>query len=165
MDSSTKALLLSAGFGAVTGIRSMAGLAFLSRSLARIPSSAARRNALGRLVTSRTATASFAVLSAGEMVADKLPMLPDRTEPGPLAGRAVFGGAAGYLVSRHCGRSVAMGVVAGALSAVGAASLFTDLRHRASESVVVPAWLAAVLEDVLVLSAGAQLLKGLDARS
>lgn len=141
----------------------MAGLAFLSRHLSRQPSSHSKLGAAGKLVASRKAAAALAMLSAGEMVADKLPTIPSRTEPAPLAGRAVFGGWAGYLVARQRGSSGAAAACVGAVSAVGSASLFTRLRRRASESRDFPAWMIAVLEDALVVSVGAALVNALDA--
>ena len=39
----------------------------------------------------------FSLFAAGELVADKLPFIPSRTEPGPLGVRIVFGALCGAL--------------------------------------------------------------------
>ena len=44
---------------------------------------------------SATAVAIFSVLAIGELVADKLPMVPKRTAPAPLLARFLTGGLCG----------------------------------------------------------------------
>jgi uncharacterized membrane protein len=41
----------------------------------------------------------FTVLAVGEFIADKLPKTPNRTSPGPLIARLVFGGLVGAIVA------------------------------------------------------------------
>lgn len=161
-------MILSAGLGAVSGIRSMAGLAFLSHHLSRkaagdglvaskIQRSIERRigGRIGPFFTSRRFTAVVSLMAAGEMVADKLPFMPSRTEPEPLFGRAVFGGLSGWLVARYTGGDAVRGTAAGAAAAVAAAAVFTTIRRRVAENESAPDWVVAAAEDVLVLTGGA----------
>jgi len=41
----------------------------------------------------------FTLLAVGECVGDKLPNIPNRTSPGPLAARLIFGGLIGAIVA------------------------------------------------------------------
>ena len=118
-----KPLQRAALAGAATGLRSTVALAV--RAPARF-----------------RAVAIFAV--AGEIVVDKLPQTPSRLAPGPLAGRAVLGSAAGALAAGR--RGAAIGLAAALVSArVG-----HDLRGRLSERP--PSLAVAAAEDAVALS-------------
>jgi uncharacterized membrane protein len=81
-------LLAAAGLGAVAGLRSMLPLALLSARLTRAPHPAAGPVALlGRPGVGR----ALILAAAAELVADKLPFVPARTTPLPLAGRLAAG--------------------------------------------------------------------------
>jgi len=60
----------------------------------------------------------FTLLALGEYVGDTLPMTPNRTAPGPLAARIVFGGFTGALVAHATLPPVAGGVVFGVIGAL-----------------------------------------------
>ena len=57
---------------------------------------------------STTAVAILSVLAIGELIADKLPMIPKRTAPVPLVARVVTGGLCGACLcaaaGTHCSR-------------------------------------------------------------
>lgn len=125
----TAVLSRSVAIGAMTGIRSMSGLALL----------AWRRG--GPL------TAIAAVMALGEMIADKLPDMGDRTDTLPLAGRVVIGGFAGsYIAGR--GRGSVAGAVLGATSALITAHLATQARRQLD----VPNAAGGLLEDAATLA-------------
>ena len=92
----TKLLALSA----VTGARSMAGLAALA---------SARGGAT---------KPALLLVAATEMFADKSPSIGNRIDPLPLGGRALIGAAVGVLVAREAGEPVVLGAVLGATTAV-----------------------------------------------
>jgi uncharacterized membrane protein len=119
--------------GAITGMRSMSGPAAL---------------ALERSSPLRSTVPLFA---AAEMIADKTSVVGNRTDPLPLAGRAVMGAIAGGLVSRDYGQSIAAGSLIGAGTAVIAAYVAYHLRKR----LPLPNVLAGVAEDALVVGLGA----------
>ena len=85
--------------GFISGLRAMLGPAFVSEI--------APPNV--RLV--------FRLLSAGELVADKLPRTPSRIDPGPLVGRIVSGTAVGYVVCRRARQSIWVGILLGGAAA------------------------------------------------
>jgi uncharacterized membrane protein len=116
--------------GALSGMRSMAGLATL----------ASRRPGVGRpLIT---------LAAAGEMIADKTPMVGDRIDALPLAGRAIMGATVGALIAREQDQNVVLGGLLGAAAAVGAAHLAYHGRKRLPMSSVA----GGLLEDTLVVS-------------
>src|SRR5438046_3163978 len=57
-------------------------------------------------------------LMLGELVADKLPKTPSRTEPGPFIGRIMTGGLSGAGLAAGAGRSLVAGIIVGALGGV-----------------------------------------------
>ncbi|MGI8457902.1 MAG: hypothetical protein ACR2LI_07300 [Propionibacteriaceae bacterium] len=93
---SSNALLRAGLIGAATGARSATGLAAFTLCA---PADARGRpeHALG--TTTAKVTTSLAAL--GELVADKLPVTPSRTTPGPLIGRLVIAAGLGVLVLRR----------------------------------------------------------------
>src|SRR5947209_19891065 len=92
-------LAYAAGIGAVSGLRSMSGPAIVaeaaSRNIVRL-----KKTPLAWLASDRAARIS-AVLAVGEMVADKLPIIPDRIKPPSLAWRAAAGAFSAYAI---CGK-------------------------------------------------------------
>ena len=72
----------TAGLAALTGARSMMGLALLSRQLRQHSSRRLGRSRLAFMQSSRTANV-LTLLAAGELLGDKLPSAPDRINPRP----------------------------------------------------------------------------------
>lgn len=123
--------------GALTGMRSMAGPATVAfRYGGRV-----RNTAL--------------VLAAGEMIVDKLPIVGDRIEAAPLVGRAMMGALAGGLIAREARGRIAMGAVLGAAAAVAAA----HLAYRARRGLHMSPVAGGLLEDAVVVAAGAVLAR------
>jgi uncharacterized membrane protein len=116
--------------GALTGVRSMAGLATL---------------AFGHRAVARPV---MALATAGEMIADKTSLVGDRTDPLPLAGRAMIGAVVGALVASEQDQDVLLGGVLGAATAFAAAHLAYYVRTRLPVSGVA----GGLLEDGVVLA-------------
>lgn len=114
--------------GAMTGVRSMAGITTLTAS--------------------RRGTVSAACLTAlsAEMVADKTSLVGDRTDALPLVGRALLGGAVGTLVAGPASRDALPGFVLGAATAVAATHLAYVVRTRLAPSGVA----GGMLEDAMI---------------
>jgi uncharacterized membrane protein len=123
--------------GALTGMRSMAGPATL----------AFRQGGPLRSIAG--------VLAAGEMVLDKAPFIGDRIERAPLLGRAAMGALAGGLIAKKAGPHVYAGAALGAAAAVAMA----HIAFRARRGLPVPGIVGGLLEDALVVGAGAMLTR------
>jgi len=125
--------------GAITGMRTTAGAATLAYEH-------------GGLV-SRV----FGLLAAGEMIADKMPFIGDRIDPGPLAGRALMGAAVGAAVAYEERDDLLVGGLVGAATAVAVAHLAFHARKRLAQSSPI----GGAIEDAIVLglAAGAARLR------
>jgi uncharacterized membrane protein len=144
-------LIAAVGLGAVTGLRSMTALALIAREL----SGRTLRRPAGRLqrwLARDRVAAAIGLLAVGEIIADKLPGLPDRIRPGPLGGRA---GIAGLLGAMAVDRGRLAGACTGAAAAVGAAHGGWWVRRELSRSTALPDPIIALLEDaVAIVTAG-----------
>ena len=144
-------LATSALLGAVTGLRSLGGLSTVTSARGRA-GAAAGESRLERVLSDPAVTGAIKWAAAGEMVADKLPNIPSRTEPIALAGRAVFGALVGALVARRRDRSMLLPALVGATAAGAAAVAATRLRlgliRRGVPNVAI-----GLAEDALVVAA------------
>jgi uncharacterized membrane protein len=147
-----KPWLAAITLGAVTGLRSISGVALISRQSPRIPHRRAgdvartlSRPAIGRMVRSA---------AAGELIADKLPSIPARVRPGPLLARIALGGVCGWWVGEASrGGRVHLGIVAASAAAVSAHAAYRA-RRWLTHSRGLPDGVIAVTEDVIALVLG-----------
>jgi uncharacterized membrane protein len=116
--------------GALTGMRSMAGLATLA-----LPHPGVARPVM-------------ALAAAGEMIADKTPFVGDRVDALPLAGRAFMGALVGLLIAREDDQNVWLGVMAGSASALAA----THLAYQARKRLPASSLAGGLIEDSLVIA-------------
>jgi uncharacterized membrane protein len=142
--------------GAMAGMRTMSAPAFVSDHLSRNESEALADSPLKFLGRPRVAS-MFRIAAAGEMVADKLPIIPDRISPGSLAGRAASGALCGAALFKAEGQRAGVGAVIGSVSAVASAFAFYYLRRSLGRTTIVPDALLGVAEDALVLAIGRRL--------
>ena len=146
-----------AGWGLITGMRSMAAPALLSEHLRQHPSPHLAGSWFGLLSSPATATL-FKLLAAGEMAVDKLPILPDRTAKGPLGGRVVVGALVGAALAAAKGERPVIGAVIGGAAAIVGAHAGYYFRTWLEKRLQAPDPLMAVIEDVAVLG-GLSLLR------
>lgn len=151
-------LLLAAGLGAVSGLRSMTGVAMLSRELSHRRRRG--RSGLLRMLTTPPTASLLAVAAAGELMADKLPMIPARISPLPLAGRAAMGAAAGAAVAQSRRDSAVAGALIGGVAAVAGAFAGYHARRMAGQRLSLPDGVVAAAEDGVALTAAATLSRG-----
>ena len=146
--SASKAIAL----GTISGLRSMSGPAFLSRA-----ASQDRLNLEGTplaFLASPRISKALVVMELGELVGDKLPIIPSRTSLPILLGRAASGGLVGAALFTSDGRRVTTGAAVGAAAAVTAALAGEQLRALAGEKTGLPDPLLALAEDAVVLLVG-----------
>jgi uncharacterized membrane protein len=91
--------------------------------------------------------AAFALL---ELLGDKIPGIPNRTDLGPMIGRTAAGAFIGASVAHATGRDRVAGALVGSLFAIVGAQL--SFRLRRSLTRVLPPFLAAAAEDAVVLA-------------
>ena len=141
--------------GVVSGMRSMTGPALVTHYLSRD-----RRPRLGRLnfMRSKLTATAFKVAAAGELIGDKLPNTPARTQAGPLVGRALSGALCGAALARGGRESAVTGAVFGAVGGVVGTYAFYALRHTLTEAGL-PDLVVALGEDALAVGGGRALLE------
>jgi hypothetical protein len=116
--------------GALTGMRSSAGLATLA---------VAHGGLRGPVM---------ALAAAGEMTVDKTSLVGDRIDALPLAGRAMMGAGVGALIAREQDQKALLGAVLGAAAAV----VVAHLAYHARKRLPVSSAAGGLLEDTLVLA-------------
>jgi uncharacterized membrane protein len=148
----TLVLLRAFGIGLVTGLRSMAGVALVcwAAHLDWLDLEGSRLE----FMESTLATYGFSALALGELIADKLPFIPDRISPGPLFGRIVLGALSGAAIFVATGYSSVPGAILGGLG--GVAGAFAGYRARAAlaKASRLPDWVIALLEDLVAVGGG-----------
>lgn len=135
--------------GIVTGMRTMLGMAVLCwfAYLGHLPVEDTWAFWVGKLVTAVV----FTVLAAGELVGDKLPKTPNRTDAGPLGARVLFAGLIGAIVATALEGSILEGVilcVGGAL--IGAFGGYL-IRRELVQWMGGKDWPVAATEDVVAV--------------
>ena len=145
----THSLGSAAGLGVVSGLRSMQGLAWTSRSLA------GRRPVRGvghleRFLSHDLVAGALSVAAAGELAVDKHPSTPDRTHPAALLARAAAGAAVGSIAAGRDHRL--LGALTGAGCAVAGAYAGRFLRREAGRVTSLPDIAFAVAEDAVAVS-------------
>ena len=151
--------LRTIAFAAISGVRSMAAPALLTRAASHGDVPGLRATPFGLLGDDRAATI-LQTLMVGEMIGDKTPFIPSRTAAGPLLGRALSGalvGSALYVSRRRPGFN---GALLGAASALAGVYAADRLRSATTQGLGLPDPLFGLLEDALVLVGGNRLLRG-----
>ena len=141
--------MLAIGIGIVAGLRSLTA-----------PAVVAWAAHLGWLnlqgspfafMGSTTAVVIFSMLATGELVADKLPKIPKRTEVAPLLARIVTGGLCGACLFAAAGRLPVAGALLGGTGGVIAAFLGYELRRRLVNNLHLKDFVVAVCEDLFAI--------------
>jgi uncharacterized membrane protein len=135
--------------GMMTGLRSMTPIAVVCwfAYLGHLPVEGTWAGWAGRLVTVVIVT----LLALGELVTDKLPKTPSRTNPGPLAARLVFGGLVGAIVATGAMGPPFAGVFLGAIGALLGAFGGYLVRKYLVQWTGCADWNIAVIEDALAV--------------
>ena len=146
------------GLGAISGLRSMSGAAFVSRAASRggVALDGTRLAFLGSPRLSK----ALLVMALGESVGDKLPATPSRTALPPLLGRAASGGLVGAALFVSEGRRATTGAAIGSSAAVAAAFAGEGLRGLVVGKIGLPDPAVALAEDAIVLLVGSRSLRG-----
>ena len=105
-------------------------------------------------IASPTTANVLKFMALGELIVDKLPGVPNRTDPGPLGTRAVSGGVCAAAICLAEGKNPAIGAAVGAAAAVASAFFFYTLRRDFGKATGIPDAISALAEDALALGIG-----------
>jgi uncharacterized membrane protein len=133
--------------GVATGGRASAGVTALALSA---PATTGSNGGNG---LRRIRQAGTTLMAASELVIDKLPNTPSRTEPGGLVPRTVLGLSGGAVIARRSGERVGASALAGVAGALAASFAGVWWRRVGADKLGVPPLLAALAEDAVVAAA------------
>lgn len=145
------------GLGALAGLRGVSAPAFLSYYLSHEASKKLGGTIFSPLADERV-SALLGLAAVGEIIADKLPFVADRTDTGPLVGRAASGALVGAVIFINEGKQPLAGAAIGVTTALASTLLSFQLRTRATSKLHIPNVLAGLLEDGIVVAAGSRLI-------
>ncbi len=140
--------------GAVAGLRAMMAPALLGYFVMR----RANKNFADFTASSNIALI-LGLLAAGELVGDKLPNTPNRTEPAGLVARIASGAVVGRFICRKQKKSVFAGITLGAAAAVAAAYAGENIRREISARTGISSALLGAAEDAAAIGFGVAILK------
>jgi uncharacterized membrane protein len=120
--------VLALGIGIVAGLRSLTAPAVVAWG-AHLSWLNLQGSPLA-FIGSTAAVAILSVLAIGELIADKLPMIPKRTAPAPLMARVVTGGLCGACLCAAVGKSLLAGTLLGGIGGIVGAFLGYGIRRR-----------------------------------
>jgi uncharacterized membrane protein len=145
-------LLLFAGIGFVTGLRSMTAPAVVcwGAHLGWLHLDDSSLAFLGNPWT----LVIFTLFAVCELIADKLPFIPRRTTPGPLAVRVILGALSASALCVTAERPLAYGMLLGVLGALAGAYAGYNYRRLIPAGRQVAQILAALAEDVVAVAGG-----------
>jgi uncharacterized membrane protein len=98
---------------------------------------------------STTAVAILSLLAIGELVADKLPMIPRRTAPVPLIARVATGALCGACLCAAVGKSLLAGALLGGIGGIVGAFLGYGIRRRLD--LQIKDLVVAICEDAIAI--------------
>jgi uncharacterized membrane protein len=135
--------------GLLTGLRTLAPIAVLCwmTMLGRIP---VAQGWMG-FVSSKISVGVFSVAALGELIGDKLPTAPSRTQGLGLIARIVFGGLSAAIFAAAAGYSAVFGAVIGAAGAVVGTFGGWFVRTRTVSSFQCPDFPIALIEDAVAV--------------
>ncbi len=142
------------GLGFVSGLRSMMGLAFFSDRAEEHAVQSSDNPALALLKRPETA-AALKFMAAGEVLMDKMPFMPARTDLLPLMGRLTMGAFVGAAISK---KDWAQGAAVGAVGALTATYAAYIIRKTLNEEAHIPNLVLGVVEDVIVVNAANRIM-------
>ena len=145
------------GLAAITGARATSGPMFLSDYLSHRALAPGMAGSPLRFLARPGVATALKLLTAGELVGDKLPNTANRIVPQQLSARAASGALVGATWYKSQGGSAIKGALVGSLGAVAATFLTYYLRKNISEKTGIDTSTVGAGEDALVLAGGVAL--------
>jgi uncharacterized membrane protein len=104
-------------------------------------------------MASTAAVVIFILLAIVELVADKLPSAPSRTQPPGLIARVVLGASCGAALALSGAQPAALGALLGTAGGVAGAFGGYQVRTRLVKALKIPDFVIAILEDAAAICA------------
>jgi uncharacterized membrane protein len=143
--------------GIVAAMRTWSSITFVSFRLSRDNENAVSGTIFSPLA-SPLATTTAGAIAASELIADKLPILPNRIRPDIWVGRTIIGAVVGAAWARASRNHTVAGAIAGGAAAAVATYALYHLRRAATTQLHIPDPLVGLTEDIALLGIGAALL-------
>jgi len=144
--------------GTLAGMRTMSAPVITTHVLSRHPSKKLEKSPL-RFMQSSTVATVLKVLSVTELIADKLPSTPNRTEPAGVAARCLSGALTGATIYKAIGGKALTGAVIGGAAAIAATYGSYHMRKSIGKANHIADPVIGAIEDALVIGAGISLNK------
>jgi uncharacterized membrane protein len=141
--------VLAIGIGIVAGLRSLTAPAVVAWG-AHLSWLNLHGSPLA-FIGSTAAVAILSVLAIGELIADKLPMIPKRTAPAPLMARIITGGLCGACLCAAAGKSLLAGMLLGGIGGIVGAFVGYSIRRRLVNTFHINDLVVAVCEDAVAV--------------
>lgn len=145
----------ASALGAVAGLRAFTAPALLGYFASKRENNKFENNSSA----SRKVSVVLGLLAAGEIVGDKLPFTPNRTDAPGLIARIISGAAVGGLVCLRGKTFVPAGIAIGAVSSVAAAYAGQHIRQAIAEKSSIPSAVLGAVEDAIAIGIGLSALK------
>lgn len=152
--------LKAAGLGAIAGMRTFSAPVVVSHVYSRHPSKNVDNSPLHFLQTIPTSKV-FKVLAAAELIGDKLPFTPNRTNTGGLIGRFAAGALCGAAVYQAGHKMPVIGGLIGGTAAIATAFGCMFLRVGLGKKTRLPDAVIGAFEDAIAITAGTAIAKQL----
>lgn len=101
----------------------------------------------------------LSIFALGELITDKLPRIPARTQPAPLAGRIMAGVISAVAICRAGGQPWFLGALCGAVGSIAGAFGGYHLRRFVTQRLRLRDFIFAVAEDLVAIVGTLLLLK------
>jgi len=144
-------MLLALLVGLASGLRSLTPAAVVAWA-ARLGALDLNSSPLA-FVGSRTAVTILTLLALGELVFDKLPSAPNRTDLPGLVARVLLGGLSGAAVAGSAGSALAVGAALGAIGGLAGAFAGYQARTRLVRRFPASGLVVALAEDAIAITA------------
>jgi uncharacterized membrane protein len=154
----SKPFLQAIGLGVLAGMRTTSALVVSTHILSNHQSKKLGNSPL-KFMQSPTVATTLKVLSLSEVIVDKLPTTPNRTEPAGVAGRCLSGALAGAGIYKAVGGKALTGALIGGAVAIAATYGSYFLRKSATKASRISDPVIGGIEDALVIGAGIGLCK------
>jgi uncharacterized membrane protein len=142
--------VLAIGIGIVAGLRSLTAPAVVAWA-AHLGWLSLNGSSLG-FMGSTAAAIIFSIFAIGELIGDKLPMIPKRTALAPLLARIVTGGLCGASLCAAGGQSLGIGIVLGGIGGVIGTFAGYAVRRRVVNNLHIKDIFVAICEDLIAIA-------------